>query len=392
MKRLLALLLTGCLLLGTAQVAFADTWADIVPTMASMVEAAAPSAVVMEVETGTILYAKDETTARPPASVTKIMTMLLVLEAVDRGELKMDQMVTASQNAKEMGGTQINLDIGEQMTVYDLMMSVAVASANDAALALGEQIGGSESGFVTMMNRRAAELGMENTVFMNPHGLPEEGHETSALDIAKMTAALLKTSMATEFIGCETYTVRADSNPYQMRNTNKLLSTYQGCIGGKTGYTEKAGYCMSLAAERENMQLVTVVMGETDTKTRQADLVKLMDYGFGRFRTFEIPVEPVIADPIKVTGGMADTCEVQIPQIDLPPQVIEKGEEPKCTQQMTLAEELQAPVQAGQKVGEVVFTLGDQEIATFELTAQAEVAVRDFPAALKEILWKILTI
>lgn len=392
MKRFIALLLTGCLLFGTAQITFADTWADIVPTMAPMVEAAAPSAVVMEVETGTVLYAKDETTARPPASVTKIMTMLLVLEAVDRGELKMDQVITASQNAKEMGGTQINLDIGEQMTVYDLMMAVAVASANDAALALGEQIGGSESGFVTMMNRRAAELGMENTVFMNPHGLPEDGHETSALDIAKMTAALLKTSMATEFIGCETYTVRPDSNPYQMRNTNKLLSTYQGCIGGKTGYTEKAGYCMSLAAERENMQLVTVVMGETDTKTRQADLVKLMDYGFGRFRTFEIPVEPVIADPIKVTGGMADTCEVQIPQIDLSPQVIEKGEEPECTQQITLAEELQAPVQAGQKVGEVVFTLGQKEIATFELTAKVEVAVCDFPAALKEILWKILTI
>lgn len=392
MKRLIAFLLTGCLLFGTTQLAFADIWADVVPTMAPMVEAEAPSAVVMEAETGTVLYAKEETAERAPASVTKIMTMLLVLEAVECGELKMEDLVTASQQAKEMGGTQINLDIGEQMSVYDLMMAVAVASANDAALALAEQVGGSESGFVTMMNNRAAELGMGNTVFQNPHGLPEEGHHTSALDIAKMTAALLKMSMATEFIGCETYTVRPDSNPYQMRNTNKLLSTYQGCIGGKTGYTEDAGYCMSLAAARENMTLVTVVMGEADTKTRQADLLKLMDYGFGRFRTFAIPVEPVIADPIAVQNGMQDTCEVVIPDIKLSAQVIEKGIEPNVQQKVELSEELQAPIQAGQAVGKVIFTMDEKEVAVFDLTAKSDVALRDFPAALKEILWKILTI
>lgn len=144
-----------------------------------------------------------------------------------------DTVVTASQNAKEMGGSQINLDTGEQMTVHDLLMSVAVASANDAALALAEEIGGSESGFVTMMNRRAEELGMTHTQFQNPHGLPEEGHYTCAEDIALMTAALIENSLAAEYIGCETYTIRSDTNPYQMRTTNKMLSSYDGCLGGQ---------------------------------------------------------------------------------------------------------------------------------------------------------------
>ncbi len=401
MKYLLSWVLTSALLC-LAVTAYADTGLVTEPVVAdavtqevvnqSAVQVAAPSAVLLDATTGTVLYAKDENTMRAPASVTKIMTMLLVLEEVEKGALKFDDLVTASQNAKELGGTQINLDIGEQMTVYDLMMAVAVASANDAAMALAEHVGGSASGFMKMMNDRAADLGMTNTTFQNPHGLPEEGHMISALDIGKMTAALLNMPSAVEFIGCETYTIRQDTNPYQMRTTNKLLGVYDGCVGGKTGYTDEAGYCMGVGATREGLTLVAVVMGEVDSETRQQDLITLFDYGFGAYTTYDISIEPISFEPIPIQNGMVDTVEIVVPKMILPPVIIEKGSTPQITQEITVTEQLQAPVEQGDEVGDVVIRMNGQEIAQFALLADQSVQVRSVGAVLLQLLQQFVSL
>jgi len=326
------------------------------------------SGILFEPATQTVLWEKNADERMAPASVTKIMTMLLVLEAMEEGTLTADTVVTASINAKEMGGSQINLDIGEEMTVHDLMMAVAVASANDAALALAETIGGSEAGFVTMMNRRAAELGMENTLFQNPHGLPAEGHYTSAADIAKMTGALVSHPLAETYLSCETYTVRPDTDPYQMRTTNKMLSSYDGCIGGKTGYTEEAGYCMSVAAKREEMTLIAVAMKEETSERRQADLKRLLDFGFGHYALKTIPAKPINAKPIPVKNGMENEVSLLEPEITSPVYLTEKGVETEAVQQTSLPEFAEAPIKEGESAGKVTFTVDGKEIACYHIS------------------------
>lgn len=366
---LLAVLALGCV----------PVWADegSVPVLSlSELTIQGESGVLYEPETDTFLWEKAPEEELAPASVTKIMTMLLTLEAIGQGELAPDTLVVASQNAKEMGGSQINLDTGEEMSVHDLLMAVAVASANDAALALAEEVGGSEAGFVTMMNRRAEELSLTHTHFENPHGLPQEGHYTCAADLARMTAALLENPLAAEYLGCETYTIRAEENPYQMRTTNKLLSTYAGCIGGKTGYTEEAGYCMSVAAAREGTTLIAVAMKEETSEQRQADLKLLLDFGFGHYTVEDFALSPVEAGPVAVENGMAPWVAVEIPAITPPRYLAEKGKEVSLSQTVTLSPSLEAPVEAGDVVGSVSFLVEGEEVENIPLTAAQAVPRR----------------
>ena len=388
MRRWIAALLGAWMLMVTPLTAWADQ--GVVETAATgSLTIQGESGILYEPETGTVLWEQNAQEELAPASVTKIMTMLLTLETIGRGELSPDTVVTASQNAKEMGGSQINLDTGEQMTVHDLLMSVAVASANDAALALAEEIGGSESGFVTMMNRRAEELGMTHTQFQNPHGLPEEGHYTCAEDIALMTAALIENSLAAEYIGCETYTIRSDTNPYQMRTTNKMLSSYDGCLGGKTGYTEEAGYCMSVAAERDGMTLIAVTMQEETSEQRQEDLKQMLDFGFGHYTLQPFEDVSVEAAPIAVEGGMANEVSVVIPSFEAPSYLAEKGTTPSLQKMVTVEPSLQAPISKGQTVGNVSFTVDGETVASYDLTAGEAVDARTlFPVFAK--IWHTL--
>lgn len=348
------------------------------------------SAVLMEYETGKVLFEQNKDEALPPASVTKIMTMALVLEQVEAGKIKMEDMVTTSENARHMGGTKIYLETGEQMSVYEMMMSVALASANDAAVALGEHVaGGSEDAFVEMMNAKAKELGMEHTTFKNPSGLPDDGHLTSAYDIALMSRYLLSFDQAQEFIATNIYPIREGENEYKMRNSNELIRSYEGCIGIKTGYTEDAGYCLSAAATRNGITLIAVVMGEEQAKVRNQDCEALLDYGFDHYELFTPQVEDVTVDPISVVKGTQQTVEVEIPEMTLSPLVVKKGQTPVIEQKVTVDPQLHAPVVKGQKVGEVSFTADGEEIASFDLTVKKAVEKRGFLASFCMLLREI---
>lgn len=386
LKKTLAGILSATLVFLTTMQVFAE---DTVPTAAPA--PLSQNAVVMEYSTGKLLYAVNETQQRAPASVTKIMTMCLAFEQIQSGKLTMDTMITASENAKNMGGTQINLDVGEQMKVYDLLMAVAVCSANDAAIALAEHIGGSESGFVTMMNAKAKELYMDNTNFMNPHGLPADGHVTCAQDIALMTKYLLSFEQSKEFIGTKIHAIREGENEYKMRNTNNLLWTYNGCIGGKTGYTEDAGYCMSIAAQRDGMTAIAVVMGEATSKDRTIDIEALLDYAFNNFTLWNVPVEPVALSPIPVKFGIKSHANITTTQMLVPSQVIPKGTTPTITQEVELSPSVTAPVNDNQSVGKVKVLMDGTVISEFDITADKAVARRDFPRSLAMLIKNLVT-
>ena len=345
----------------------------------------ANNAIIMEAETGKILYSKNETEQKAPASVTKIMTMLLTLEQIDKGKLSFDDIITASEHAKEMGGTQINLDVGEKMSVYDLLMSVAVASANDSAMALAEHIGGSESGFVNMMNSKAKELGMENTNFVNPHGLPVDNHLTCAKDIAIMTRELLKYEKAEEFIGTKIYPIREGEKEYKMRNTNNLLWSYQGCVGGKTGYTQDAGYCMSVVAKRDGMSIIAVVMGEKTSKDRTADLEKMLDHAFMTYDLYDIDLDEIKKDKINVEYGDSKQVKIKVENTDVPKQVIIKGSQPKIEQKIKLDKTVKAPVKKGQKVGQITIYMNSEEIYSTDIVTCDNVNKRTIVKSLQMI-------
>jgi D-alanyl-D-alanine carboxypeptidase len=244
----------------------------------------ARSAILMDADSGTIIFEKNSHDRLPPASITKIMTMLLVMEALDEGRIKLTDKVTASEYAASMGGSQIFLEAGEEMTVEDLLKGVAIASGNDASVALAEKIAGTEQEFVRMMNERAQQLGLKNTHFVNANGLPAENHYTSAYDIAVMSRELLKHPEITKFTGLYQDYLRKDTDkPFWLVNTNKLVRFYAGADGLKTGYTSEAKFCLSATAKRDDFRVIAVVMGEPDTKTRNAEVSQMFDYAFAMF-------------------------------------------------------------------------------------------------------------
>lgn len=328
------------------------------------------SAVLMEQTTGKVLFELNPHEPYPPASVTKIMTMLLVMEAVDGGNLKMDDIVTASERAKSMGGSTIFLDTGEQMSVYDLMKGIAVASGNDACVAIGEHIAGSEAGFVEMMNNRAKELGMKNTQFVNTNGLDDDRHLTTAYDIALMSRELLKHEKIFEFTTIWTDSLR--NGAFDLANTNKLVRFYEGANGLKTGSTSKAGFCISATAKRDGMQLIAVIMGSENSNIRFASAKSLLDYGFANY-SIAMPAEDCKIDQsVKVRKGISD---IVMPDIKAGFQaLVEKSRKNDVESKIELLNEVTAPVKRGDELGKIVFLLDGKSIGECKLIARNDVA------------------
>jgi D-alanyl-D-alanine carboxypeptidase (penicillin-binding protein 5/6) len=324
------------------------------------------------VATGQVLYEHNGHEALPPASVTKVMTMLLVMEAIDSGALGWEDAVTASEAAAAKGGSQIFLKAGESMPLRDMLKSVAVSSANDCACALAEMIAGSESAFVERMNSRAAELGMENTHFVNCTGLDDDDtakqHRASAYDIALMSRELLKNHpKIREFTTIWMDTVR--DGAFGLSNTNKMVRFYPGCTGLKTGFTSGAGFCLSASAEREGLELIAVVMGAATSQERFAACKSLLDYGFANFALYTPALQEGASVPVELEV-VASVAAVPDGEVTL---LVEKGKRSSITTELTLEPAVTAPVAAGQKLGQLTVRAGDQILANIPLVAESEV-------------------
>jgi D-alanyl-D-alanine carboxypeptidase (penicillin-binding protein 5/6) len=333
----------------------------------------ARSAILMDADSGTVIYEKNGHEPLPPASITKVMTMLLVMEALDRGELRWNEPITVSEYAASMGGSQIFLEPGEQMTVEDLMKGVAMASANDASVALAERIAGSEELFVQKMNERARELGMKNTRFVNSNGLPAPDHYTSAHDIAIMSRELLKHEEITKYTGKYQDYLRSDTdNPFWLVNTNKLVRFYEGADGLKTGYTSEAKFCLSATAKKGDFRVIAVVLGEPDTKTRNSEVAAMFNYAFSQYTNLKLYDAGAKLGTAKVEKGKTD-------KIDLVASrkysvLLKKGIDPKqIRHELVLKKELKAPVAAGQVIGTLNVYNGDQKIAEFPVESPVAV-------------------
>ena len=345
----------------------------ITTTALSEEEITAPSAVLMDANSGKILFEKNLHDQRPCASITKVMTLTLVLEAVDSGKIHMDDVVTTSAHAASMGGSDIWLEEGEQMTVDEMIKATAVASANDAAVALAEFVSGSEDDFVAAMNEKAKALGMNETTFKNCNGLDEEGHVTSAYDVAVMSRELMKHEQIFDYTNIWLDTLRGGET--QIVNTNKLLKTYDGITGLKTGTTGDAGACISATAERDGLSLIGVVLGASSGKERFRDAAALLDYGFANYQTKELRLDDEL-DPLSVTGGMQD--QVKLSCGDTAYLTVPKGEGEGVESAVDLPESVEAPVHKGDPLGKLHFTANGAELATFDILADEDVEKKDF--------------
>lgn len=333
----------------------------------------APSAVLMEASTGKIVYEKNSHEQRPCASVTKVMTLLLVFEAIDRGKLSLEDTITASEHAASMGGSDIWLENGETMSADDMIKATVVASANDAAVALAEHLSGSEDAFVEQMNNRAKELGMNDTVFKNCNGLDEEGHVTSANDVAIMSRELTKHEKIFDYTSIWLDNLRDGKT--QIVNTNKLLKTYNGITGLKTGTTDDAGCCMSATATRGDVSLISVVLGCESGKQRFADAAALLDYGFVNIAVKELKIPEEMPQSLDVVGGMEKTVDLQC-DVDSNV-VVDKSADADIKTELDLPENLEAPVEENQVVGSLKFTVNG-ETKIFDITARQQVEETSF--------------
>lgn len=357
------------------------------PAPESNISVSAKSAILIDQTTGTVLYEKNADEQMPPASITKIMTMLLVMEALDSGKIALTDPVTGSENAASMGGTQIWLEVGETFSVDEMLKACAIASANDASMALAEFVGGSESGFVSMMNEKAKLLGMKNTTFINPTGLDAPGHVSSARDIAIMSRELLKYPLITNYT-----TVWMDSlrdGQMGLVNTNKLVRFYNGCTGLKTGTTDGAGSCLSASATRDGLSLIAVVMGCKTSKERFADARTLLDYGFASFEQYTPALPEDLPQSIPVTGGMQ--LSVKIKSLSTDGVLLKKGESSSVTVDVTYAQAAEASIGAGDELGSVIYKLNGTVICQIPLVAAEDVEALGFVNAFEDLflsLWK----
>lgn len=348
------------------------------------VEIKAKAAVLMDVATGRILMKHNENERLYPASVTKIMPLLLVMEAIDSGRISLDDVVTVSGTAAAKGGSQIWLKEGEQMTVDELIKATAVYSANDACTALGEYIAGSDEAFVKMLNDRAKELGMNNTNFENCTGLDDttENHLTTALDVAIMSRELLKHEKITEYT-----TIWMDSlrnGQTELVNTNKLVRFYEGTTGLKTGTTSKAGCCVSASAKREGTHLVAVVMGSDNSSDRFETAKSMLNWGFANYSTVTPVIDGKLIPDVGVINGVEEKITPEIPLADSV--LIEKGREGEISQTIDLAVDVAAPVEKGQVLGTVTFRLGDEMLGEYNLTSPKAVDKLTFSIVFMRIL------
>lgn len=325
----------------------------------------AKSAILIERSTGAVLFEENADMQTAPASITKIMTLLLVMEAMEAGKFTLDTEVTATEHACSMGGSQIWLEPGEVMTVDELLRATAIASANDTSVALAELVAGSEEAFVNQMNERAAELGMENTVFKNASGLDAEGHLSTARDIAIMSAELLKHELIKKYT-----TVWMDSlrdGETELTNTNRLVRFYKGCTGLKTGSTDVAGCCLSASAERGGMELISVTLGSANNNERFAAARKLLDFGFANYEVAVPTYTEEAPEAVRVRFGTADAVPIVFGRAE--PLLLAKGEAEGLTQTIELVDSLEAPVAEGDTVGKVTVELNGEYISEYPVLA-----------------------
>lgn len=376
-KMILASVLTVVMLMNMCVLSFAQ---NAVPP----VEIKAKSAVLMDVSTGRVLMKHNENEKVYPASVTKIMPLLLITEAIDEGKIALNDVVTVSSTAASKGGSQIWLKEGEQMTVDDLLKATAVYSANDACTALGEYLAGSDEAFVKMLNDRAKELGMNNTHFENCTGLDDttENHLTTALDVAIMSRELLKHELITNYTTIWMDSVREGQT--ELVNTNKLVRFYEGTTGLKTGTTAKAGCCVSASAMREGTHLVAVVMGSGNSSDRFETAKAMLNWGFANFATVTPEIDTSLIPDVGVINGVVEKISPEIPKPEAV--LIEKGRDADITQTVDLAADVAAPVEKGQLLGTVTFRLGDELIGEYNLIAPERVD----PLTVKIIFMRIV--
>lgn len=386
-KKALAVLSAILLLLsGTVQSVLAEEAA--VPTSAEKADATATekvlsdlgveegslelpckSAILMEATTGAVLYTQNAEESMPPASVTKVMTLLLLMEAIDSGVIHLDDKVTVSANAASMGGSQVYLKEGEQMKLEDLLKSVVIASANDAAVALAEYLYGSVQAFVGKMNERAKQLGMTGTAFENVTGLDDtaEHHLTSARDIAIMSRALIAHPTVLQYSSIWMDTIR--DGAFGLTNTNRLVRFYPGCTGLKTGSTSKAGFCISVTAERDGFSLICVIMGAESRDVRNASAVSLLDWGFANYGLYR--ADGSDAETVAVTGGVKNSCALKYDVFSV---VLPKAQIAGVEQRIMKPEAVAAPIEKGDAIGSVGYYIDGRAIGQVPLTASEEIA------------------
>jgi serine-type D-Ala-D-Ala carboxypeptidase (penicillin-binding protein 5/6) len=330
----------------------------------------AESAILIERDTGEILYEKNGDEKLPPASMTKVMTMILIMDALDKGKIKMSDKVRTSEHAASMGGSQIFLEPGEEMTVEQMLKGIAIASGNDASVAMAEHIAGSEEEFVSMMNQKAKDLGLKNTKFQNPTGLSVEDHYSTAHDMSIMAKELLKYEGTTKFTGTYEDYLREDTDKkFWLVNTNRLLKFYDGVDGLKTGYTKEAKYCLTATAKKGNMRVVAVVFGADTPKDRNSQITKMLDYAFSKYETSPLYKRDQVVGEVKVAKGKDKTVEVVTSE---PISILnEKGQgKANMKKEVKLNKDLKAPLKKGDEVGTLIIKKDGKVVTTSPLLAK----------------------
>lgn len=366
MKRIISCFMLIAMLISVTPVAFAKE---------SSVELAdrAKSAVLIERDTGTILYDKNSDQKLPPASMTKIMTMLLIMEALEKNHIKMDEKVRTSEYAASMGGSQIFLEPGEEMTVEQMLKGIAIGSGNDASVAMAEKIAGSVEAFVEMMNKKVEELGLKNTHFKNPTGLPEADHYSSAQDMALMAKELLKYEEITKYTGkYEDYLREGTDKKFWLVNTNRLVKFYPGVDGVKTGFTNEAKYCLTATAKKDNMRVIAVVFGADTPKDRNAQVTKMLDYAFSQYQTHPLFKKNQILTKMKVSKGSENEANLMTSE---PISVLtKKGENvDDVTQEIVMKKDVKAPIKRGDELGSLQLKKDEKIIAESKLVAEKNI-------------------
>lgn len=361
MKKILILLL----LLISIPLVKAEETEDLAPN--------AKSAIMIEASTGEILFQKNKDEKLAPASMTKMMSMLLIMEEIENGNLKWNEMITTSEKASSMGGSQIFLKVGEKMTVEDLLKGVAIASGNDAVVALAERVSGSEEQFVKRMNVRAKDLGLKNTNFINATGLTADNHYSSAYDMSLIAKELVKHEKILEFTSTyEDYLRKDTKSPFWLVNTNRLVRFKEGVDGLKTGFTDEAGYCLTATMKKDNMRLITVVMKEENTSKRSADTTKMLDYGFNIYMVQTILDEKTTIEKKKVELGKTLTTEI-VPKENITI-LNKKSDDQKNITYKTNINKIIAPVKKGDKVGTIDIIEDNNIISTIDATVKEDIA------------------
>ncbi|MBP3951038.1 D-alanyl-D-alanine carboxypeptidase family protein [Bacillus suaedae] len=367
MRKVLSSVLSVCLIL--------SVWVPMANAEEKQAKLAeeATSAIVIERDTGEVIFEKNSNEQLPPASMTKIMTMLLIMEALEKGSIKYDDMVRTSEYAASMGGSQVFLEPGEEMSVTDMLKAIAVASGNDASVAMAEHIAGTEDEFVSMMNDKAKQLGLENTNFVNVNGLPAENHYTTSYDLAMISKELLKYEDITKFTGIYEDYLRKDSDdPFWLVNTNKLVKFYPGVDGLKTGFTREAMYCLTATAEKDGMRIITVIMGAPSPKERNAQITSMLDYAFSQYQTHKLYDRDHVMADVKINKGDKD----QVPAVTSESVSIltKKGVKiDDVEERLEFEEDLRAPIKKGEPIGKLIVEKEGEILSETDLLAGEDV-------------------